>query len=202
MRRGFYLWQDLRPTTHTNDLHATIVSNMPYLYHGIPEDMKGSELITLNKMLEVDPELRAKYLEKYKGREEILERKIPLLDCLWNDVVQLLPLHPRQLFELQKELSLITEIPDYRYYEIDVNNLDPSQTVVYFKTAPGEENVTVKWLKDVRLEELQEIPGATKKYYESMIGTGEPVFNYQFVPHVVHRGTIDVSSAQVASLEG
>ncbi len=132
--------------------------------------------------------------------EEILERKIPLLDCLWNDVVQLLPLHPLQLFELQKELGLITEIPDYKYYQIDVSALDPSQTVVYFKTAPGEENVTVKWLKDVQFEELQDIPEATRKYYESMVGTGEPVFNYQFVPHVVCRDTIDVSTARRMTL--
>ncbi len=172
-----------------------------YFYHGIPEDMKGMELIPLNKMLEVDPDLRAKYLEKYKGREEILERKLPLLDCLWNDVVQLLPLHPRQLFELQKELGLITEIPDYKYYQINTSTLDPSQTVVYFKTAPGEENVTVKWFKDVQLEELQSIPEATRKYYESMVDTGEPVFNYQFVPHIIYKGAIDVSSAQVINLQ-
>ena len=175
---------------------------MTYFYHGIPEEMKGNSLIPLNEMMSVDPELRAKYLEKYKGREEILERKLPLLDCLWNDVVQLLPLHPRQLFELQKELGLITEIPDYKYYQIDTSTLNPSQTVVYFKTAPGEENVTVKWLEDVNLEELQGIPQATRKYYESMVGTGEPVFNYQFVPHVVYRGTVDVSSAQVIHLRG
>lgn len=173
-----------------------------YFYHGIPEDMKGTKLIPLNKMLEVDSKLRDKYLEKYKGREEILGRKIPLLDCLWNDVVQLLPTHPRQLFELQKELGLIPEIPDYKYYQIDTTTLDPSKTVVYFKSAPGEENVAVKWLKDVQLEELQGIPEATRKYYESMVGTSEPVFNYQFVPHVVYRGAIDVSTAQVINLQG
>lgn len=163
--------------------------------------MKGTELIPLNKMLEVDPELRAKYLEKYNGREEILKRKIPLLNCLWNDVVQLLPLHPRQLFELQKELDLIKEIPDYRYYRINIDALDPLQTVVYFKIAPGEENVTVKWLRDVQLEELHGIPEATRKYYESMVGTDEPVFNYQFVPHIIYKGTVDVSSAQVINLQ-
>lgn len=173
---------------------------MPYIYHGIPEDMKGSELIPLSKMLEVDPVLRAQYLEKYKGREEILERRIPLLNCLWDDVVQFLPLHPRKLFELQKQLGLITKIPDYNYYEINIEKLDPAKTVVFFKTAPGEEHVTVKWLKDVSLDELQDIPEATKEYYESMVGTGEPVFNYQFVPHILHKGTVDISSAQVMYL--
>lgn len=162
--------------------------------------MKGSELIPLNIMLEVDAELRAKYLEKYKGREEILERKIPLLDCLWNEVVQLLPLHPKQLFTLQQQLGIVAEIPDYKYFQIDVSKLDPAKTVVYFKTAPGEENVTVKWLSEVNLDDLQSIPPATENYYKGMVGTGEPVFNYQFVPHVVYGGTIDVSGAEIISL--
>lgn len=173
---------------------------MPYIYHGVPEDMKANELIPLSKMLEVDPELRAKYLEKYKGREEILERIIPLLDCLWSDVVQFLPLHPRKLFELQQQLGLIADIPDYQYFEIDISTLDPSKTAIFFKTAPGEENVTVKWLKDVQLEDLQDIPVATKEYYARMVGKGEPVFNYQFVPHILYKGSVDISSAQVMSL--
>src|SRR5664279_18945 len=164
---------------------------MTYIYHGLPEDMKGDKLIPLNQMQATNPELRDKYLEKYKGREKILERKIPLLDCLWNDVVQLLPLHPKKVFECQLEFGLITAMPDYRYFEIDLSLLDPEKAVVYFKTAPGEENVTVKWLKDVNLDELKELPPATRKYYESLVGKGEPVFNYQFVPHVIYKGNIN-----------
>ena len=162
--------------------------------------MEGTELIPLNAMFAKRPDLHAKYLEKYKDREEILERKIPLLDCLWNDVVQLLPLHPGQLFELQMQLGLIDKLPPYRYFAIDSTQLDPDKTVVYFKTAPGDENVTVKWLADVDTAMLQSVPDATKNYYESMVGTGEPVFNYQFVPHIVYRGTIDVSSVDVIFL--
>lgn len=173
---------------------------MTYFYHGIPEDFEGHELIPLNVMHERRPDLHEKYLEKYKGREEILERRIPLLDCLWNDVVQLLPLHPQKLFELQKQLGLIDKVPDYKYFQIDSDQLDSGQAVVYFKTAPGEENVTVKWLKDVNLDELQDIPPATVKYYEGMVGTGEPVFNYQFVPHIIYKGNISISQASVVAL--
>ncbi len=174
---------------------------MTFLYHGVPEDMKGNELITLNQMFTTDAELHQKYLEKYKGREEILERRIPLLDCLWNDVVQLLPLQPRKLFELQLQLGLINEIPEYRYFQVDPTVLNVDDTAVYFKTAPGEENVTVKWLKDVNLDKLQEVPDATRKYYESMVGTGEPVFNYQFVPHILYKGNVDISGAEIISIK-
>ena len=173
---------------------------MTYFYHGIPEEIEGTELIPLSKMFEQRPELHVKYLEKYKGREEILERRIPLLDCLWNDVVQMLPLHPRALFDLQQQLGLIDEIPNYHYFEIDPATLDASRAVVYFKTAPGEEHVVVKWLKDVDLTTLQEVPEATRRYYKSMVGTGEPVFNYQFVPHIVYAGSVDISRSSTIAL--
>ncbi len=172
-----------------------------FFYHGVPPELEGNELIPLTSMFAKRPDLHKKYLEKYKGREEILERKIPLLNCGWNDVVQLLPLHPQQLFELQKELGLIKEIPDYQYFQIDPDSLDPLKAVVYFKTAPGEQNVTVECLADVDLDDLQQIPTATTDYYRSMVGTGEPVFNYQFVPHIIYRGAIDVSSAKVIPID-
>jgi hypothetical protein len=173
---------------------------MTFLYHGISENMEGSELVPLNQMFIKNPELHQKYLEKYKGREGVIEKRIALLDCTWSDVVQLLPLDPRKLFDLQHQLGLITEIPDYRYFQIDSSNLNQDSAVVYFKTAPGEENVTIKWLKDVDFDSLQEIPEATVKYYESMVGTGEPVFNYQFVPHVLYKGAIDVSESETTSI--
>ena len=135
---------------------------MAYIYHSIPEDLQGNQLIPLSDMRSLRPDLYAKYLEKYKGREEILERKIPLLNCSWNEVVHLLPLHPHTLFELQKELGLIQEVPDYSYFQIDSSLLKTDQAVVYFKSAPGEENVTVRWLEDVDLADLQTVPQATE----------------------------------------
>jgi len=174
--------------------------NKVFFYHGVPDDLEGDELIPLTEIFKKRPDLHAKYLEKYKGREEILQRRIPLLDCGWNDVVQLLPLHPRQLFELQQRLGLIEELPEYHYFEIDPASLDPNRTVVYFKTAPGDENVTVQWLNDVDMSSLQQIPQATEDYYRSMVGTGEPVFNYQFVPHVVCRGSVDITDSRTVIL--
>lgn len=171
-----------------------------FLYHGVQETMVGNRLLPLNELFKLDPDLHAAHLKKYVGREEVLKRRIPLLDCRWNDVVQLLPLHPGKLFALQKQLGLIQTVPDYRYFEIDPAMLNPARTAVFFKTAPGDENVTIKWLADTKLEELQEVPSATVSYYKSMVGKNEPVFNYQFVPHIIYKGTIDISTATVISL--
>ncbi len=173
---------------------------MYFLYHGVPNPMIGNLLIPLNQMKSLMPDIREKNLEKYEGREKILERKIPLLNCLWNDVVQFLPLHPQKVFKLQQELGLIPSLPPYIFYEIDLNSLDPKKTAVYFKTAPEEENTEVKWLSEVDLAALQEIPEATVAYYKTLIGTGELPFNYQFIPHVLYQGAVDISTSNSFTL--
>lgn len=173
---------------------------MNFIYHAVPENMVGTSLLPLNEMPKEMAKLRNKYLQKYKGREEILQRKIDLLDCVWNDVVQFLPLHPQKVFDLQKKLGIVTKIPPYRFFEIDVRGLDIDRAVVFFKTAPGEENTEVKWLKDVDARTLDTIPEATIAYYKKFIGTGELPFNYQFVPHIMYKGSVDISGAKIITL--
>ncbi len=112
---------------------------MRFIYHGVPDPMIGMKLIPLNQMPDSMSEIRNIHLSKYKGREEILDGRVPLLNCLWNDVIQLLPFHPRVLFDLQVKMKLIPKIPDYKYFQIDLTLLDPNKTVVFFKDAPGED---------------------------------------------------------------
>ena len=170
---------------------------MNYAYHGAPDQMIGHKLMPLNQMRDTYPELYSLHRAKYEGREEILERRIPLLDCLWNDVVQLLPLDPTTVFTLQVKLGLIPKMPSYKFFEIDPSSFESEKAVVFFKTTPGDENVEVKWLKDVDLSAIQDIPRATLDYYKTLIGTGELPFNYQFIPHVLYMGSIDVSASRI-----
>jgi hypothetical protein len=173
---------------------------MQYIYHAVPENMVGDSLIPLNLMPESMTVIHDAQLAKYEGREHVLEHKIPLLDCLWNDVVQFTPVHPKEVFELQVKMGIIPKIPAYRYFEIDLTTFDPTKTAIFFKTAPGEENSEVKWLKDVNFADLTAIPEATKQYYQGVVGTGELPFNYQFIPHVLHKGPVDVSKSQIITI--
>lgn len=170
---------------------------MNFVYHHVPDPMIGTKLIPLNQMDSDMSKIKADNLKKYEGREEILERPVPLLNCLWNDVLQFTPVHPQKVFELQVEMGLIPKVHDANFFEIPVELLDPDKTAVFFKTAPGEENITVKWLKDVDFQSLTEIPEATINYFKSLIGTGELPFNYQFIPHILYKGTLDISNIEV-----
>ncbi len=170
---------------------------MAYIYHSVPDRMTGDILLPLNQMKHAQPALYREYAQKYRGREAVMEREIPLLNCLWNDVIQFLPLHPAKIFTLQRELGLIEAMPGYRFFQIDLSQLDPNKTVVYFKDAPGDENVVVKWLREVDLGALQEVPQATVEYYKSLVGSGELPFNYQFVPHILYLGEVNVAGVPI-----
>lgn len=52
-----------------------------------------------------------------------------------------------------------------------------------------------------KLSLVKEIPEAMVKYYTSMIGTDEPVFNYQFVPHILYKGNVDISGSEIISIK-
>jgi hypothetical protein len=47
--------------------------------------MRGETLYPLNQLRSVDPALYGRERAKYKGREAVLEFRIPLIDVLWND---------------------------------------------------------------------------------------------------------------------
>lgn len=174
---------------------------MSFMYHAVPKEMIGNELIPLNSMKDTMSQIRALNLMKYKGREEILKRRIPLLNCLWNDVLHFLPIHPQNVFELQKELGLISEVPPYRFFEINIETIDFNKTVVFFKTALGDKNTEVKWLQGVDLNSFKEIPKETLEYYKTFIGTGELPLNYQFIPHIFYQGALDVSKTPIITLK-
>jgi len=173
---------------------------MFYVYHNVPEEMVGSMLMPLSDMAQIRSDLSDKYTEKYKGREEVMQRKISVLDCHWNDVVQFLPFHPSKAFNLQIELGIISEMPHYKFFEIPLELLDQEKTAVFFKTAPGEENIEFKMLKDIDFARIQDVPQATQDYYRTVAATGELPFNYQFVPHILYKGTLDISSVKIITL--
>ncbi len=173
---------------------------MSYVYHSVPEKMIGHNLVPLNIMRQKHHELFTQYSKKYEGRQEILNRHIPLLDCFWSDVVQFSPVHPSKIFELQKSLGLIRKMPIYQYFEIDTKLFNPEKAVVYFKSDYGEENIKFMWLKDIDLSLISEVPQPTIDYYKTFIGTGKLPLNYQFIPHILYAGTIDTSASKIITI--
>ena len=102
------IWIFREMQTNTND----------YLYHRVPDDMKGSILYPLNQLRNVYPSLYAAKAASYKNREAVMQARIPILDCLWNDVIHFSPVHPSKIQRSRAEAGFPRK--PRRYFEIEI----------------------------------------------------------------------------------
>jgi len=58
-----------------------------FLYHLVPKNIRGDILYPLNILKSIYPDIYQYQVNKYFGREYIIEQRIPLFNCLWNDVL-------------------------------------------------------------------------------------------------------------------
>lgn len=93
-----------------------------FIYHMVPNQMVGDKLIPLNSLKTTYPYLYEKYTKKYLDhpeRSKLLQRCIPRLNCLWNDVIHLLPIHPHYNFNTLSNLGIKTK-EEVHFYKIPI----------------------------------------------------------------------------------
>jgi hypothetical protein len=61
--------------------------------------MFGNILYPLNTLREIDKDTYESHSSKYMGRETLMEQKIPVLNCLWNDVLHCSPIDFRLIYK-------------------------------------------------------------------------------------------------------
>src|SRR3989344_5310930 len=102
---------------------------MIFAYHFVPEKMRGKILYPLNQLKKKYPISYRYELEKYSWRKYILKKKIPLLNCLWNDVLHFTLVHPKKIKKALKEQGFNPQT--FKVYKIPLKNLNKSQTIIY-----------------------------------------------------------------------
>ncbi|TFE02344.1 group-specific protein [Jeotgalibacillus salarius] len=179
---------------------------MQYIYHMVPKSMYGETLIPLNKMQDHNKTLYTLHSRKYfdhPDRAKLLGRRIPHLNCLWNDVVFFLPMHPNYLYEALKKAGM--DIPDnIRFFRIPITALSKNQSVIYTYNAKDYQGPTaeirpeeVEFLKLDHYQELTELPEDTLNYFKEQDSKERRFGLFHFVPHVMSHGMVDVSKAEV-----
>lgn len=169
---------------------------MDYLYHGVPKDMRGNTLYPLNQLKEFYPDIYEKEATKYKNRGYLMEQKIPLLDCLWNDVLHFTAVPP---IKIKNTLSSLGKNYKYKFYQIDPKEFSKENTVIYlFK--PNKKVFTsdnfIEYSPEI-VKDLQDIPVETMEYYKKKIESGEQPLMYQYIPHILHRGSIQIDKSNI-----
>lgn len=177
-----------------------------YVYHMVPAEMKGEKLIPLNSLAKIHPHLYEKYTKKYfdhPERSKLLKKQVPKLDCLWNDVLHFLPLHPHHVYKALKSLDINakTELP---FFKIPVERLQANQNVLYRyskETYRGpaadilEEEILLLDMEDYR--EMTAIPPETVEYFAAEKDKGRPFGMFHFIPHLLSLGEVDVSGVEI-----
>ena len=174
---------------------------MPVVYHWVPAAMEGSVLYPLNDLRLRAPHVWEREREKYEGREHVLQERVPPLDCLWNDVLHLSPIHPAKIVGALADAGLETR--RHRCFEIDAEALDARRAVIFMNRRHGvarsDESQWHAFDPDM-IPSLTRLPEQARRYYRDCAKGGERPRLYAYLPHVLFRGSIDVRALRVVDV--
>lgn len=177
------------------------------IYHAVPNNMIGTKLKSLNVLKETNSELYEQYITKYKpNRLILLERIVPKLNCLWNDVIHFLPLHPNLVYKGLVESGGKPEFTSNRlFYKIPVAKVDEEATIAIYRYSKEKfkgifneiDNSEIQFLDIHRYRELDSLPEVTVDYYREQLSLGNKFGLYHFVPHIFIRGEVDIENVEI-----
>jgi len=169
---------------------------MPYLYHRVPWNLEGSVLYPLNTLKDTHPEIHDHHIRKYEGREHVLESRIPSLNCMWNDVLFFTAVHPSLLRKAWEEIGIKLPEP-FRFFEIDAQSFEPSDATVWLFERGKDDMTGYRSFEADSVEDYSQLPPETLEYYREQHTQGLRPFLFIFVPHILYRGSVDISSARI-----
>lgn len=105
-----------------------------FLYHFKPPEMTGDLLMPLNELRETLPETFAAQAKKYAGREALMQKRIPLLGCLGNDVLHFSPIHPQRILETWRAEGLSERVgvkTPFDVYRVPVSLISAATAVTF-----------------------------------------------------------------------
>lgn len=174
---------------------------MAYIYHLVPESLKGKVLYPLNILKKKYPLIYKKQASKYAGeREKVMKRKIPYLDCLLNDVLHFTPVHPTKITKALKKAGYPTK--KLKWFKINANKLDPNKAIIYLFTYKKKESEFMakdnfRKFNIKNLYKYNEIPKRTIEYYKRELNSGRKPLRFLFIPHVFYKDKLDISNTDI-----
>ena len=170
---------------------------MKYVYHKVPKNMVGNFLYPLNQLEEILPEIYNQQVKKYFGRVFLMEEKIPMLNCKWNDVLHFAPICPQIISKNLKEIGHQTD-NNKMFFKIPISKFNHKATVIFHYTREDAEllDSEISNLNIEDFEELKELPIGTKNWYIECYKNGRSPLLYHRVPHILTLDSIDISDCE------
>jgi hypothetical protein len=145
--------------------------------------MLGNTLYPLNTLIEISKDTYAYefHSAKYTHRKILMELIIPVLNCLWNDVVEFFKIP----IELLKDIKFVKYKFDKEFFDIEKK--------AYVLTNEDIEPMTIGSYR-----ELNELPNKTMEWYKQCAesGRGVPLL-FRYIPHIFVKGNIPIKDVEV-----
>lgn len=167
---------------------------MHFLYHRVPENMSGNRIFPLSELKEHLPDVYESARKKYVGREQLMKEVIIPLNCLWNEAVFLSPVHPAETTRAMEAAGHPTDMRDF--FQIDASTLDPALTTVWLHKGNSRNPEDFVPFIPEELGRYSKLPMRTVVYYWRQKTCGQRPLVWLFVPHILFKGSIDVSRVE------
>jgi len=162
--------------------------------------MVGDTLYPLNELKKTHSDLYEQKVSKYIGREKVMKQVIPILDCLWNDVLHFTAVHPKDVKEALIKAGSRKDF-EMKCYEIKPELLNPKNTIVYLYEKDYISNkMDIENFTTYNPDEIQKystIPKITTDYYKESYDKGEKPLVFHGVPHILYKGNLNVKNLEV-----
>lgn len=170
-----------------------------FVYHFRPQKLIGETLMPLNMLKDLNPQAYDIQAAKYKGREKLLTRKIPLLNCLWNDVLHFSPINPQLILDCFRENGLDdSEREPLKVFKIPIEKLDEENTICFqsFNLDYGSFDPELEkyWhFKKSEYRELQSVEDQQIKIWKQDRENNRKLFWYSHTMHILSKTNLNTA---------
>lgn len=172
-------------------------SKQIYLYRWISSGMIGTVLYPLNQLKTVFPKIYYEEVKKYIGREKLLDTEITPLDCRWGDVIFLTAVDPKVIFRNLRNAGF--DYPLTKFYKIPLSAFSQENlcAMLYEKIDDEKPTKIFERFDPLKIDQYKIILDATLEYYKEKKVEGKHPLVYHLIPHVLYKGTLDVSKLEI-----
>lgn len=180
---------------------------MPYIYHAVPADLKGSVLHPLFALKDLFPEVYESEIKKYADhpqRTELPFKWVPKLNCRRGDVLHCSAIHPSLVFQAMKNV-----FPDFgeslHFFQIPLSDLTGVGMALLDVNHPDYEfgleqdpETAFTLVNATNFEAIQSVPKEAYEFFESWKQRGaKSAPPWAKIPHLFVQGSIRVESCKV-----
>jgi hypothetical protein len=182
------------------------------LYHASRSRLVGDTLLPLSAMADRE-DFRSLYterLERYRKREDLLNVRIPPLDCAWRDVVFLSAISPSEVFDRvasilenvkPMDMSLFLEVRGkYQAFCIELSELDRSRLAAYFPSNEYPKQEDFLPFSEELWDRLVYFPPWTESYYREVFASGQRPLYWNGLPHILYKGEIPIDRGKIMNV--